>query len=119
MDQSEFEEETKNLKKGRVYIVLEDSTTQEDFEKHGFFKVMIFDTTDSEDTADADIGNKCTSFVVANGLFSIMASSPMYVFDEGVDMIMKNYYDDLEENSDTDNLVNFMEHKKNPNGRPN
>jgi hypothetical protein len=48
-----------------------------------------------------------------------MASSPMYVFDEGVDMIMKNYYDDLEENSDTDNLVNFMEHKKNPNGRPN
>ena len=35
MDQSEFEEETKNLKKGRVYIVLEDSETQEDFEKHG------------------------------------------------------------------------------------
>ena len=90
MDQSEFEEETKNLKKGRVYIVLEDSETKEDFEKHGFFKVMIFDTTDSEDTADADIGNKSTSFVVANGLFSIMANSPMSVFDEGVDMIMKN-----------------------------
>ena len=119
MDQSEFEEETKDLKKGRVYIVLEDSETKEDFEKHGFFKVMIFDTTDSEDTADADIGNKSTSFVVANGLFSIMAHSPMYVFDEGVDMIMKNYYDELEENSYTDNLVNFMEHKKNPNGRPN
>ena len=119
MDKSEFEEETKNLKKGRVYIVLEDSETKEDFEKHGFFKVMIFDTTDSDDTADADIGNKSTSFVVANGLFSIMANSPMYVFDEGVDMIMKNFYDDLEENSDTDNIVNFMEHKKKPNGRPN
>lgn len=119
MDQSEFEEEIKNLKKGRVYIILQDSETKEDFENHGFFKVMIFDTTDSEDTADSDIQNKSTSFIVANGLFSIMANSPTYVFDEGVDMIMKNYYDDLQKNSDTDKVVNFMEYKKKPNGRPN
>tara|TARA_R100000315_G_C5196090_1_gene114816 strand:+ start:482 stop:841 length:360 start_codon:yes stop_codon:yes gene_type:complete len=119
MDKSEFEEETKNLKSGRVYIVLQDSETKEDFEEHGFFKVMIFDTTDSEESADADIKNKSTSFVVANGLFSILANSPMHVFDEGVDMILKNYYDDLREHSSEDNLINFMEYKKNPHGRPN
>ena len=119
MDKSEFEEETKDLKPGRVYIVLQDSETKEEFEEHGFFKVMIFDTTDSENSADADIQNKSTSFVVANGLFSILANSPMYVFDEGVEMIMKNYYENLSENSSEDNLVNFMEYKKKPNGRPN
>jgi hypothetical protein len=119
MDQSEFEKETKDLKEGRVYIILQDSETKEDFEEHGFFKVMIFDTTKNEDVADADIGNKATSFIVANGLFSILANSPSHVFDEGVDMIMKNYYDDLDENSSSDNLINFMEFKNKPNGRPN
>jgi hypothetical protein len=92
MDQSEFDEETKDLKNGRVYIVLQDSETKEDFEEHGFFKVMIFDTTESQDSADADISSKSTSFVVAN--------------------------DDLAQNSSTDNVVNFTEFKKKPNGRP-
>jgi len=113
MDQSEFDEETKDLKNGRVYIVLQDSETKEDF-----FKVMIFDTTESQDSADADISSKSTSFVVANGLFSILANSPMHVFDEGVEMILQNYYDDLAQNSSTDNVVNFTEFKKKPNGRP-
>ena len=118
MDQSEFDEETKDLKNGRVYIVLQDSETKEDFEEHGFFKVMIFDLTKSQDSADADIASKSTSFVVANGLFSILANSPMHVFDEGVEMILQNYYDELAENSSTDNVVNFTEFKKKPNGRP-
>jgi|TARA_R100000306_G_C4378181_1_gene142917 hypothetical protein len=109
MDESEFEEESESLKDGRVYIILEDSKTQEEFEKHGFFKVVIFDTTEDTSMDALDIEHKPTSLVMAQGLFAILANSPDSVFEEGVKLIHKEFaYESYGEN-----IISLANYRKN------
>ena len=111
-----IEEEEKDLKPDRIYIILEDNKKnplsdngvftemeEEDDDDDGYFSVKIVDTTSNSDPRES------MSFVISQGLFCILQESLMEVYTKGSKYILKQMGDNV-----VDFLPNLLNKAKGP-----
>ena len=120
MDEEEIEEiledEKKNLKPNRVYIILEDikknplsekslftELDEEDDDDEGYFNIKIIDTTENVNPRDS------MSFIVSQGIFCILEESLIDVYTKGSKHILKQMGDNV-----VDFLQNLLNKVKGP-----
>lgn len=120
MDEEEIEEiledEKKNLKPNRVYIILEDikknplsekslftELDEEDDDDEGYFNIKIIDTTENVNPRDS------MSFIVSQGIFCILEESLIDVYTKGSKHILKQMGDNV-----VDFLPNLLNKVKGP-----
>ena len=120
MDEEEIEEiledEKKNLKPNRVYIILEDTKKnplsekslfteldEEDDDDEGYFNIKIIDTTENVNPRDS------MSFIVSQGIFCILEESLIDVYTKGSKHILKQMGDNV-----VDFLPNLLNKVKGP-----
>jgi hypothetical protein len=111
-----LEEEKRDLRPNRVYIILEDIkknplseyglfTELEDESEvdNGYFNVKVIDTTDNDDPRAS------MSFIISQGLFCILQESLMEVYTKGSKYILKQMGDNV-----VDFLPNLLNKAKGP-----
>tara|TARA_R100001143_G_scaffold58283_1_gene56071 strand:+ start:1595 stop:1984 length:390 start_codon:yes stop_codon:yes gene_type:complete len=111
-----LEEEKRDLKPNRVYIILEDIkknplsehglfTELEDESEvdDGYFNVKVIDTTNNDDPRAS------MSFIISQGLFCILQESLMEVYTKGSKYILKQMGDNI-----VDFLPNLLDKAKGP-----
>ena len=111
-----LEQENRDLKPNRVYIILEDikknplsehalftELEDENDDADGYFNVKVIDTTDNTDPRDS------MSFVISQGLFCILEESLMEVYTKGSKSILKQMGDNV-----VDFLPNLLNKAKGP-----
>lgn len=111
-----LEQEKRDLKPNRVYIILEDikknplsehalftELEDENDDADGYFNVKVIDTTDNTDPRDS------MSFVISQGLFCILEESLMEVYTKGSKSILKQMGDNV-----VDFLPNLLNKAKGP-----
>jgi len=120
MDEEEIEEiledEKKNLKPNRIYIILEDikknplsekslftELDEEDDDDEGYFNIKIIDTTENVNPRDS------MSFIVSQGIFCILEESLIDVYTKGSKHILKQMGDNV-----VDFLPNLLNKVKGP-----
>ena len=112
-----IEEEEKDLKPDRIYIILEDNKKnplsdngvftemeeEDDDDDDGYFSVKIVDTTSNSDPRES------MSFVISQGLFCILQESLMEVYTKGSQSILNQMGDNV-----VDLLPNLLDKAKGP-----
>ena len=111
-----IEEEEKDLKPDRIYIILEDNKKnplsdngvftemeEEDDDDDGYFSVKIVDTTSNSDPRES------MSYVISQGLFCILQESLMEVYTKASKYILKQMGDNV-----VDFLPNLLNKAKGP-----
>ena len=111
-----IEEEEKDLKPDRIYIILEDNkknplsdngvfTELEDESEvdDGYFNVKVIDTTKNSDPRES------MSFIISQGLFCILQESLMEVYTKGSQYILNQMGDNV-----VDLLPNLLNKAKGP-----
>ena len=111
-----LEEEKRDLRPNRVYIILEDIkknplieyglfTELEDENEvdDGYFNVKVIDTTNNDDPRAS------MSFIISQGLFCILQESLMEVYTKGSKYILKQMGDNV-----VDFLPNLLNKAKGP-----
>lgn len=111
-----IEEEKKDLKPNRVYLILEDikknplrehalftELDEEEDVDNGYFNVKIIDTTNNSDPRES------MSFIVSQGLFCMLQESLMEVYTKGSQYILNQMGDNV-----VDLLPNLLNKAKVP-----
>ena len=111
-----LEDERKDLKPNRVYIILEDieknplrenalftELDEEEEVDNGYFNVKGIDTTKNSDPRDS------MSFIISQGLFCILQESLMEVYTKGSQYILNQMGDNV-----VDLLPNLLNKAKGP-----
>ena len=111
-----LEEEKKDLKPNRVYLILEDikknplrehalftELDEEEDVDNGYFNVKVIDTTNNSDPRES------MSFIISQGLFCILQESLMEVYTKGSQYILNQMGDNV-----VDLLPNLLNKAKVP-----
>ena len=111
-----LEDERKDLKPNRVYIILEDieknplrenalftELDEEEEVDNGYFNVKVIDTTKNSDPRES------MSFIISQGLFCILQESLMEVYTKGSQYILNQMGDNV-----VDLLPNLLDKAKGP-----
>ncbi len=111
-----LEDERKDLKPNRVYIILEDieknplrenalftELDEEEEVDNGYFNVKVIDTTENSDPRES------MSFIISQGLFCILQESLMEVYTKGSQYILNQMGDNV-----VDLLPNLLNKAKGP-----
>ena len=111
-----LEDERKDLKPNRVYIILEDieknplrenalftELNEEEEVDDGYFNVKVIDTTNNSDPRES------MSFIVSQGLFCMLQESLMEVYTKGSQYILNQMGDNV-----VDLLPNLLNKAKGP-----
>jgi hypothetical protein len=111
-----IEEEEKDLKPNRIYIILEDNKKnplsdngvftemeEENDDDDSYFSVKVVDTTDNSDPRES------MSFVISQGIFCILQESLMEVYTKGSQSILNQMGDNV-----VDLLPNLLDKAKGP-----
>ena len=111
-----LEDERKDLKPNRVYIILEDieknplrenalftELEEEEEVDDGYFNVKVIDTTNNSDPRES------MSFIISQGLFCILQESLMEVYTKGSQYILNQMGDNV-----VDLLPNLLNKAKGP-----
>ena len=111
-----LEDERKDLKPNRVYIILEDieknplrenalftELNEEEEVDDGYFNVKVIDTTNNSDPRES------MSFIISQGLFCILQESLMEVYTKGSQYILNQMGDNV-----VDLLPNLLNKAKGP-----
>ena len=111
-----LEDERKDLKPNRVYIILEDieinplrenalftELEEEEEVDNGYFNVKVIDTTKNSDPRES------MSFIISQGLFCILQESLMEVYTKGSQYILNQMGDNV-----VDLLPNLLNKAKGP-----